>query len=279
MTRCLVIGHPVAHSLSPAIHRAAYAELGVDWTYAAVDVEPGAVEDFVCDLSADVRGLSVTAPHKDDLVALGAADEVVRLSGAANTWVRHDPADPTSGPLVRNTDVPGYGVAFAAHGLRDLGSAIIVGNGATARSALIGLSRVGVGEVTVLARRPERAAVLVALGEQVGARVRVEALSSAGPGAAAHEVDIVVSTVPAASLATVADALADRASIVFDSVYDPWPTALAEAATRRGRMVLNGLDLLAGQAVEQIRWHTGGAVAFELLRSAAQDGIVARQQS
>lgn len=267
--RCAVVGHPVAHSLSPAMHRAAYEQLGLDWTYDAVDVEPGGLTRFVAGLDASWRALSITAPHKDDAVAFGEPDDVVELTGAANTWVRGVGSDGRD--LVRNTDVPGYGVAFAAHGVRDVASALLVGNGATARSALVGLARLGVGRITVLARRPERAVDLVALAERLGVRAEVVRLGEVAP-----EADLLVSTVPAEGPAAHAEQLVGLAPVVFDSVYDPWPTPLAAAAERRGRLVLNGLDLLAGQAVEQVRWMTGGQVGFELLRSAAQDAIGAR---
>ena len=266
--RCAVVGHPVAHSLSPVLHRAAYSERGLDWQYEAIDVEPGGLASFVDRLGADWRGLSITAPHKDDAVALGEADEVVRLTGAANTWVRTP-----DGPIVRNTDVPGYGVALSAHGVEDLRRAILIGNGATARSALVGLGRAGVREVVVLARRPERAIGLEALARELGITVDLLPLGQQMPSTA----DILVSTVPAAGPEPIADELASLAPVVFDSVYDPWPTPLAAAAAGLGRLVLNGLDLLAGQAVEQIRWMTGEQVDFDLLRAAARDGMTARQ--
>lgn len=258
----------MAHSLSPALHRAAYAALGLDWTYSAIDVEPGGAAEFIAGLDESWRGLSVTAPHKDDLVNCGDPDQVVTLTGAANTWVRTE-----TGAIVRNTDVPGYGVALAAHGIKGLRSATVIGNGATARSAVAGLARAGVDEVQVLARRPERAAGLVELATTLGLSSTVTTLGAPSPST-----DIVVSTIPAAGLATHADAVAALAPVVFDSVYDPWPTPLAAAAHQRGALVLNGLDLLAGQAVEQIRWMTGGEVTFELLRPAARDAMAARSQ-
>ncbi|MGJ6979296.1 shikimate dehydrogenase family protein [Aestuariimicrobium soli] len=273
-TTCAVIGHPVGHSLSPAIHRAAYAEVGLDWHYEAVDVAPGQVADFVRGLEPHWRALSVTAPHKDDLVALGEPDDVVRLTGAANTWVRD--AGARGGAIVRNTDVPGYGVAFAAHGLGDLSTATLVGNGATARSAMVGLARLGVRAVVVLARDPGRARGLVELGAELGVQVTPRALAELAEMAGGASSDLVVSTVPAVGATPYAELLAALAPVVFDSVYDPWPTPLAQAAAARGALVLNGLDLLAGQAVEQVRWHTGAEVTFALLRGAAQDAMTAR---
>ncbi|WP_203566936.1 shikimate dehydrogenase [Aestuariimicrobium ganziense] len=269
--RCAVIGDPVHHSLSPALHLAAYRALGLDWHYQACHVTLAILPDFVTSLDESWRGLSCTMPHKEAIVAMGATDEVVDLVGVANTLVFDGrPADPGT-TLVRNTDVPGFGIALAAHGITSLGSATIVGNGATARSALVAAAGLGATRVDVLARDPQRAVGLVALGEQLGVDV-----TATGLGDEARSSDLVVSTVPVSGSGPHAEALVALAPVVFDSVYDPWPTPLAEAGSTTGRLVLNGLDLLAGQAVDQVRWMTGGTVTFELLRTAARDAIAAR---
>lgn len=266
--RCLVIGHPVGHSLSPALHRAAYASLGLDWTYDAVDVEPDGLDAFMASLGDDVRGLSVTMPHKVGIRAHGSGDELVDLVGAANTWVRE-------GSIVRNTDVGGYQTAFASIGVESADSAIIVGNGATARSAAVALRLMGVERLLVLARNPERAQPLKRFAtNDLGVLCAVHELA---PGQAI-ESDLVVSTVPHGGADHVADDLVGAAQVVFDSIYDPWPTALATAAQAAGRPVLNGLDLLAGQAVEQVRLMTGGEVSFDLLKQAGLEALRARTQ-
>ncbi|MEK6740223.1 MAG: shikimate dehydrogenase, partial [Actinomycetota bacterium] len=107
--RCAVVGHPAAHSLSPAIHRAAYQVLGLEWSYQAIDVEPGGLRAFVEGLDGSWRGLSVTMPHKADLVELGETDVTVDMLGAANTWVCRDGTT-----IVRNTDVTGAEAALRA---------------------------------------------------------------------------------------------------------------------------------------------------------------------
>ena len=82
-----MIGHPVAHSLSPVLHRAAYRHLGLNWEYAAVDVPPGQLSAFLAGLDERWRGLSVTMPHKQELLGFGAGDATTELVGAANTLV------------------------------------------------------------------------------------------------------------------------------------------------------------------------------------------------
>lgn len=268
--RCAVVGHPVAHSLSPALHRAAYRELGLDWTYDAVDVAPGGLAGFVAGLPRDLwRGLSVTMPHKPDLVRLGAPDDVVRLTGVANTLIL-DPA----GDRVHNTDVPGFVRACRAHGLTRVGRMLVVGNGATALSAVVAAARMGAASVGLVARDPGRTATVAGLATGLGLAVTVHRLGDPVPDA-----DLLVSTIPAAALESQAPALAAAAAAVFDVVYDPWPTPLATAGAELGRVVVDGLDLLAGQAVDQVRLMTGGSVEFDLLRSAGAAELRARGQT
>ena len=267
---CAVVGHPVAHSLSPALHRAAYRQLGLDWSYEAVDVEPGGLARYVRGLDRGRwRGLSVTMPHKPDLVALGAPDELVRLTGVANTLVLD-----AAGDTVHNTDVPGFVRACEAHGLARVTRVVIVGNGATAASVLVAVARMGARSVVVLAREPRRGEHLVGLAAEVGVACEVRRL-----GDPVEACDLVASTVPAAALGPHADALAAVAGVVFDAVYDPWPTPLATAGGAADRVVINGLDLLAGQAVDQVRLMTGGLVSFEVLRSAGAAALRARGET
>lgn len=255
-----VVGDPAGHSLSPAIHRDGYRSNALDWGYDAYTVAPEDLHGFVTERLDDPAwaGLSVTAPHKEAILGYGAPDEAARLVGGGNTLVFG------AEPAVYNTDVPGFDVAWRAHGLADPRRAALLGNGATARSIVLALARMGLRELVVLARRPERAASLTSLAADLGVDAQVLPLGEAiGP------VDLVASTIPADAAAPHAVDLAGSAKVVFDVVYDPWPTPLTEAAAADGRMVLNGLDLLAGQAVDQFRLLTGHAIAFEQARSAA----------
>lgn len=261
--RCAVVGHPVQHSLSPAIHRAAYARLGLAWDYQRHDIPPGGLGDFVAGLDARWRGLSVTMPHKEDAARLGVGDEPVALTGVANTLVFDD-----GQILARNTDVAGFRIALAAHGIDSVPSAVIVGNGATARSAVAALAGLGTSAVQFVVRDADRARGVVELAESLGLRATVRT-----PDSPVGEAALLISTVPAAGVSDSAEQLAGRAAMVFDGVYDPWPTPLAAAAERAGRPVLNGLDLLAGQAVDQVRWFTGQPVEFEVALTAARAGL------
>lgn len=271
-TQCGVIGHPAAHSLSPALHRAAYRQLGLDWGYGAHDVAPDQLDEFIGHLDGSWRGLSVTMPHKEAIRGWGEADELVELTGVANTLVLNNPE--FGRPVVRNTDVGGFLVAFAQAGIESADSATVIGAGATARSAVVALRQMGVERVLVLARNPQKAAGLKDLASN-----RLGMLCGVRPLEAGQLVpaDLMVSTVPAEAIADeLAAPVAESAQAVFDVSYHPWPTALARAAAQAARPVVTGLDLLAGQAVEQVRLMTGGQVGFELLRSAGQEELRSR---
>lgn len=270
--RCAVLGSPIEHSLSPAIHAAAYEHLGLDWTYGRHQVVADELADFVAELDESWRGLSCTMPLKEAIVRLGQPDEIVTLVGVGNTLVFDGhPADPAT-TRVRNTDVLGLEAALRAADAQGATTALILGNGATARSALAAMARLGVRRTTVLARDPRKTESLATLGEELGVEVSHQSL-----GVPVPEVDVAVSTVPAASQSALADDVATSARIVFDAIYDPWPTPLARAAEQDGgAVVLNGLDLLAWQAVFQVELFTGRTVPVDVLLDAARKALAAR---
>lgn len=261
LRRAGVVGDPAAHSLSPAIHRAGYEAHGLSWAYDAFTVPPDELEPFIAQRAGDPAwaGLSVTAPHKEAALSFGEADEPTRLVGAGNTIV-FGPE-----PRVYNTDVPGFVRAWRARGLEPPRTAAVVGNGATARSIVLALAGLGTREVTVIARDPGRASALVELTRALGLAAAVSLL-----GEPVESVDLVANTIPAAATEPHAQSLAGAGRVVFDVVYDPWPTPLGRAASAEGVVALNGLDLLAGQAVDQFYLLTGHTVTFDACRSAAE---------
>lgn len=262
--RCAVLGSPIAHSLSPALHRAAYAELGLaDWTYDRFEVTEAGLADFVAGCDDTWRGLSLTMPLKVAALELGEVDRLAGLVGAANTLLFTP-----DGRRVFNTDVGGLVSAVRRVWHRPVRTATILGAGATARSALLSAAELGAAQVLVVARDVSKAEGLRALADTVGVRLQTQGWHDALP-----DVDVLVSTVVAGAADARADELAGCARVVFDAVYDPWPTALSVAAERAGRAVVNGLDLLAGQAVLQVELMTGGRVAPEVLLSAGRAAL------
>ena len=255
--RCAVLGDPIAHSLSPVLHRTAYAALGLDWHYDAVRVPAGGLAAFVAGLGEEWRGLSLTMPLKREAPAL--APEVsdrARLVGAANTLVL-DAGRPV---LADNTDLPGAVAAVRERYDGPVGSGTVLGGGATAASTGLALVELGAREVTLLVRSPDRAAEAAAAVGRHPARpsVRVGVL-----GDDPVTGDVVVSTVPASAQDEALVARCSDVPVVLEAVYDPWPTPLAAAAAAGGRVLVGGLDLLAHQAVLQVALMTGRDVPAE----------------
>lgn len=265
---CAVIGSPIVHSLSPAMHRAAYAELGLDWTYEAVEVREGHLAEFVGALGDDVRGLSVTAPLKREAaVAAHQHDGVVEILGVANTLVVDD------GVLsAYNTDVPGAAAAIEEAGLKPPRTARILGGGATAASIALTLVRLGVEELDFVVREPARAAEAAEVARGRGIVVKVRSIDEP----LIEKVDLLVSTVPDGAIGSRSHELVDSSRAAFDVVYDPWPTGLAQAAKDAGIPVISGLDLLAHQATLQVELMTGSVVSPQVLREAALSVLSSR---
>lgn len=264
---CGVTGHPVGHSLSPAIHREAYRLLGLDWTYEAIDLTVDAFETFVTTRTPDWRGLSVTMPHKEATARLGRPDADVALTGVANTLVWHGDGSLTC----HNTDIEGFVTAVRARGLSPR-FITVLGAGATARSALVAAHRLGATGVEVKARRPEAAEGLAAWASEQFAWPD-GAHATGWQAAQDARSDLVVSTVPADAGGALVGVLDLSRAALFDVSYHPWPTPLAQAADEVGATILDGLDLLVHQAVGQIRLFTGAQVDAAPLRLAAQDEL------
>lgn len=267
--RCAVLGSPIAHSLSPVLHRAAYAELGLDWTYDAVEVDGPGLEPFVAGLDARWRGLSLTMPLKRTVLPLlDETDPWARVSGGANTVVLED------GRLLgHNTDVPGAIAALEGAGAAGLGRAVVLGGGATAASVLLALAEVGCGHARLLVRNPARAVETLAALDRHGRGPAFEVgLLSEG----FDDADIVVSTIPASAQSPQLVAAAASARVVFEVRYEPWPTPLAAAAQAAGQTLVGGLELLVRQAALQVRLMTGEAAPEAAMRAAGERALAAR---
>jgi shikimate dehydrogenase len=267
--RCAVLGSPVAHSLSPVLHEAAYVELGLTgWSYGRAEVRADGLAAFVDGLDGSWRGLSLTMPLKVAVLGLagvGLVSETARLTGVGNTLLL-DGAE----RQVHNTDVGGLVAAVRRVLPGPVRTVTVVGSGATARSSVAAAAGLGATRVQVLARDPHKAEALVPLAEAVGVALTVVPWSEVPPAA-----DLLVSTVTAGATDDRAEVLAASAGAVLDVVYDPWPTPLASAAGRAGVRVLDGLDLLVGQAVLQVELMTGRRPSPEVLRAAGDAALVA----
>ncbi|MBI0090389.1 shikimate dehydrogenase [Bifidobacterium sp. W8113] len=299
--RCAVLGDPISHSLSPLLHRSAYAALGLDgWRYDRVRMDADGLADFIHGLDPSWSGLSLTMPLKSAVGPLGDfSDYWSRTLGVANTAV-FEQGGPAKGLSLYNTDVEGIVAALleaadrcradekpddlaalleaAGQGRQDKlpdqpyggARALVIGNGNTAESAFCALKVLGVERVDLLARNPKHCDHMLDLASRldlpeptVTAMDQVEGAEKALIGA-----DIVVSTLPSGAADPLADLLntADddgrMGPVLLDVVYDPRPTPLMKAFCRRpGARAISGERMLLYQAVRQVALMTDRPLA------------------
>jgi shikimate dehydrogenase len=253
LRRLGVLGWPVAHSRSPAIHAAAFAALGMEgWRYQRLPVPPELFGETVRALgAAGFAGANVTVPHKEAALALATeATEAARAIGAANTLTFG-----TDGAIAAdNTDAPGLLAALPepVAGRR----AVVLGAGGSARAAVFALLGAGASDVAVVNRTRERAAAL-------GGRVAGEA----------PEADLLVNCTAVglhdAGALPVSEAALERVGAVVDLVYRPGGTALVRAARERGLPVADGLEVLVQQGARSFEIWTGREPPLDAMRTAA----------
>ena len=270
---CAVIGSPISHSLSPALHAAAYEWLGLDWTYERHEVLAEGVPEFLASLSDGWRGLSATMPCKSAIVSCGQPDPVVAALGVGNTLIFDGRASDPTTTRVANTDVLGIRTVLDSLRVTSHDSVEVWGNGATARSAVYALAGMGVDIVGVVARDMDKTADLKRDARSWG----IDVINNPDESRQANPPTVVISTWPAQVSAEYAPR-ARGARAVFDVVYNPWPTPLLHEAEARGISVASGLDLLAAQAVGQVRLMTGKDVPLGVLREAAHTAMLVQGQ-
>lgn len=244
-----VVGSPIGHSLSPRIHFAAYQALGLDWSYEANEVTTGNLGSFIGSLDGDWLGLSVTMPLKTEALQVAATyGEDAALTALANTLV-------SSGSGLwhaENTDVAGLTEALIANIADQPKSVSVLGSGATAKSAVLAISRAFPDSVlSVVGRNGSALEAVAAWAESVGIQLRHQTLAETAWSAS----DLVVSTVPSSAHADIATAL-DEALLanntLFDVAYDPWPSGLASKWLAAGGSAISGVEMLLQQALLQI---------------------------
>jgi len=268
--RAAVLGKPVAHSLSPVLHRAAFAALGLTgWTYERVETDADGLPGFVDGLGPEWVGLSVTMPGKRR--ALEHAAEVTPRAaavGAANTLVRRP-----DGWLADCTDVDGVTGALSCAGGYTPSSgdqAVVLGAGGTAAAALVGLAALGVSTVRLVVREPARAGEAVEAAKRAGLDVSVLRWSETDFADLADQAAVLVNTVPPEAVGPHVPELS-RVGCVLDVIYHPWPTPLAEAVGARGGRLATGLDMLLHQAFGQAEHFTGQPAPRAEMRDALRE--------
>lgn len=286
MTRRIgLIGYPLGHSISPIFQQAALDALGIDARYEAWEVPPdqlAAVESRL--RAADCLGANVTIPHKSAVRSLlDEIDPAARAIGAVNTITRREDR-----LLGFNTDAPGFARSLerdAGRGLRD-SRLVLLGAGGAARAVVAAALLEGAVQVTVAARRVERARAIIAdfqAGPLATTRTRLDPvpLVAADPrlGAAVADCDVLVNATPvgmgsdAATDPPIAlDRLA-RGALVYDLIYRPPLTPLLREARARGAAILNGLPMLVYQGAASFELWTGQPAPVELMRRAAEEAL------
>ncbi|GAA0924352.1 shikimate dehydrogenase [Streptomyces thermoalcalitolerans] len=270
--RAAVLGSPIAHSLSPVLHRAAYEELGLThWSYERFEVDEAGLPGFIEGLGPEWAGLSLTMPLKRAVIPLlDSISDTAASVEAVNTVVFTEDGR----RIGDNTDVPGMVAALREHGIEQVDSAAVLGAGATASSALAALARICTGEVVACVRSETRAAEMRQWGERLDIEVRTADWADA---AEALRAPLVIATTPAGTTDALADAVPERPAALFDVLYDPWPTALAARWSMAGGAVVGGLDLLVHQAVLQVEQMTGRSPApLDAMRKAGERALAAR---
>lgn len=269
--RAAVLGSPIAHSLSPVLHRAAYAELGLDtWSYDRFDVDEAALPGFVEGLDSSWAGLSLTMPLKRAVIPLlNRISDTAASVEAVNTVVLTEDGRRTGD----NTDIPGMVAALRERGVDKVESAAILGAGATASSALAALAGICTGPVTAYVRSAARADEMRGWGERLGVDVRTADWTDAAQGLRAP---LVIATTPAGTTDALAQAVTETPGTLFDVLYEPWPTVLASRWTEAGAPVVGGLDLLVHQAVLQVEQMTGRDAPLAVMRAAGEAALAAR---
>jgi len=278
-----VLGSPISHSLSPALHMAAYRALGLShWSYGAHEVQAPALLRFVGGLGPQWAGLSLTMPLKE--AAFEVADEVSDLArevGAINTLVRR--ADGRwSGD---NTDVYGVSQSLREAGCTQVTSALVLGSGATARSVVAALASLGCAKVTFAVRSAARQETL---DQATRAGLEVDVVGLAAVADLLGDTRVVISTLPGNALpgnTLPENALTGRllhegprpvGHLLMDVVYTGWPTPLARTFHEAGASVVSGLEMLVHQAAEQVRLMTGLVPPVDQMRAAGLAAMASR---
>ena len=271
--RAAVIGSPIAHSLSPVIHRAAWEQLGIDgWEYRRAEVTEESLPPFIGQLDESFCGLSVTMPCKQAVMPLlDAIDPLASAVGAVNTVV------PSAGMLAGfNTDVTGIASAIrraCSHsGVPVPSSALVLGARATASSALAALGELGITTTTVAARRFGGPGSVISAASRLGVSVEQVMWSDVSAVAsAAARADVLISTLPAGVADAIASRLAPReGQILLDVIYSPRDTALRTTFEKAGGVVAEGTDMLVYQGAAQVQLMTGRSPDPAVMRHALE---------
>jgi shikimate dehydrogenase len=261
-----VLGSPISHSLSPTIHQVAYEVLEISAKYTAIEVKSGELGKFLQSTPPELNSFSLTMPLKEELVDLGfpTSDLATRIRSAntaikiGDTW------------KVESTDVIGFQQSVSTKTNATFQTILILGGGATARAAIAAFDSVGV-TIDVASRSEYRTASL--LSAALFAEVTVIGFDDEIPWA---KYDLIVNTSPAGAADQLVGKIAGASALLFESLYNPWPTALMSFWRNVGLESIDGLDLLVHQAISQISLFAGTPVKRSQLAPLMREAALKR---
>lgn len=265
--KAAVLGSPVSHSLSPVLHNAAYAALELNNTYEAIETIQSELGSFLAGVDGDWLGVSLTMPLKE--VAFDFADtcdDLSKVTGAINTLVFRD------GIRAFNTDVLGIIDALTEAGVEKVGTAVIFGSGATARSSIAAFHKRGAKEVSCVARNISDVKRMATMATELGLNFTHAQLDDSGW----LHADVVVNTTPVGVMDNSAREVISPKGLLLDVVYNPWPTQLAASWSVNGGVIVSGLSMLLHQAGHQVSLMTGKQAPLAQMREALNVELLSR---
>ncbi|MCB1152293.1 MAG: shikimate dehydrogenase [Deltaproteobacteria bacterium] len=266
-----VIGHPVEHSASPAIHNAAYKALGLDAEFSAIDAEDGwsGIEQARAD---GYRGLAVTIPHKQVALAIADRSEAgAKLAGAANSLIFGDDI------YAANTDIVGIQRPFADAGVSLAGARVcILGAGGAARAAVAAAALAHAAHIIIMARTPEKGqGIAKDIGSRAKAGIEVRSYTNSAMSMTLLEADILMNMTPVGlsnpDESPVEERMLHSDLVVFDSIYRPAATRLMRAAKSRCKKAIPGTEMFLAQAAAQFQIMTGREAPLKVMRAALRE--------
>ncbi|MGK7946094.1 MAG: shikimate dehydrogenase [Microcystaceae cyanobacterium] len=283
-TRLLgVIGHPVSHSLSPVMHNAAIAALGLDYIYLPLPIEPSTIEDGLKGLKAiGIKGFNATIPHKQAIIPyLSEISQEAQLVGAVNTvkWT-------SQGWYGTNTDVEGFLAP-----LKPLNQSwqqitpVILGNGGAARAVVVGCWQLGCPEIHVIGRNKHKLGDFWQSWQSTPLKDAVKLHYWDNVSGVLSQTKLLINTTPVGMSPNtketpltweIMEQLRSDA-IVYDLIYNPSPTLFLQMAQRQGAMIIDGLEMLVQQGAKALELWLEQAVPVEIMRTALIDYLEKRK--
>ena len=279
-----LIGWPVEHSLSPAMHNAAFEALGLRWRYVPLPVEPGQVETAVRGLAPlGFRGANVTVPHKQAVMAaLSSVAPDAEALGAVNTLVVGRDTSGAATISGYNTDAEGFVGALQAGGFdpKDERSAVVVGAGGAGRAVVFGLLEAGAEDILVLDPVAEQVHALISdLGGGEPSRLRTAPLTTESLVESTRVANLLVNATPVGMWPHVEGTIWPEGVpipphlTVFDLVYNPRETRLLQQARRSDARAIGGLGMLVRQGALAFEMWTGKEPPVEMMQAACERAL------